>query len=445
MSSDASEPATESALDALFYHTERVRFIHWHQFSGAKSAVHLVALIAILAFITGLSNLSQEVILLDGPLAAFVPAPESYVRFSGVFFAVLLAGVTFGLNRRKRLAWYVGVVTLPLATVMPLTALQTNDIPLLLLILVTLPLLVYNREQFDRTLDLSPLQIAALSSIGAVLVYGTVGTYALRDQFAAVETWGDAVYYVIVTIATVGYGDITPVTPETKWFSLSVILLGTGAFTAAIGTLLIPAIEKRMAAAVGNMTPSELSFFEDHVLVLGYGDITEPLLDELVETVDVVVVTERTEDATALKERGINVLTDDPTEKATLYDARIETARGVVVATEDDAQDVMAIIAARQTNPDIHVVAAANDHQHIDKLEQVGADTVISPTLIAGQLLGQSVLGTSISILEENAADDETATEEVPDDETTTEEVPDNETATEEAADDETAGAVDHE
>ena len=407
MSSDASEPATESALDALFYHTERVRFIYWQQFSGAKSTVHLVALIAILAFVTGLSNLSQEVILLDGPLAAFVPAPESYVRFSGVFFAVLFAGVTFGLNRRKRLAWYVGVVTLPLATVMPLTALQTNDIPLLLLILVTFPLLAYNRVEFDQTLDLSPLQIAALSSIGAVLVYGTVGTYALRDQFVDVTSWSDAIYYVIVSIATVGYGDITPLTTEARWFSLSIILLGTGAFTAAIGTLLIPAIEKRMAAAVGNMTPSELSFFEDHVLVLGYGDITEPLLEELVETVDVVVVTESTEVASVLKERGINVLTDDPTEKASLHDARIETARGVVVATEDDARDVLAIIAVKQTNPDVFVVAAANDHQHLDKLEQVGADEVISPTLIAGQLLGQSVLGESMSLGGDSENEDE--------------------------------------
>lgn len=395
MSPETTDTGADSALEALFYRTDRVRFIYWRRYSSGKQAVYAVMVVTVLAFVTGLSNVSQDAVHLEGPLAAVLPPVEGYVRIAGVFVSFLLAIVTYGLNRHKRVALYAALVTLPATALLPLATFQTTDVPLFAAILVSVVLLVRNRSQFDRRLDLSSLQIASVSAIAAVLCYGTVGSYVMREQFVQIETWGDAVYYVIVSIATVGYGDITPVTAEAKWFSLSVILLGTGAFTAAIGALVIPAIEKRMAAAVGHMTPSELTFLEDHVLVLGYGELTESILERVAADADVVVVTEDTSDATTLDDDEVAVLTGDPTDTRTLQDARIDSARGVVVATEDDARDVLAVIAARQANPDVHIVAAASDPHHVDKLEVVGADEVVSPTVIVGRLLGTSVLEAS--------------------------------------------------
>lgn len=392
MSTDTPGSSPDSALERLFYHTDRIRFFYWREFSGAKPTVLLIGLLAVLTFITGLSNLSQVAVPLDGPLAEYVAVSESYVRFTGVFFSFILVGAVFGLNRRKRLAWYVAAFVIPLVAIIPLFTFQVNDVLVFLLSAIVYPLLVYNRYRFDRPLDLSPIQIASLSSIIGVLAYATVGSYGMRDRYVGIETWTDAFYYVIVTIATVGYGDATPLTQETKLFTLSFIIFGTAAFTAAIGSLLIPAIESRMAAAVGNMTPSELKLLEDHVLVLGYGDLTEPVITELEKQVDLVVITPDASDATMLRDRDISVLTADPTDTESLHDANIEMARGVVIATEDDAQDVLAIIAVKQTNPDVFIVAAANRRQHVDKLELVGADEVISPTVIGGQVIGRSVL-----------------------------------------------------
>lgn len=155
------------------------------------------------------------------------------------------------------------------------------------------------------------------------------------------------------------------------------------------------------------MTETELSLLDDHVLVLGYGDLTEPLLDELVATSDVVVVTSATETAAELDDREINVLTADPTDEQSLLDAGIEAASGVVAATNDDAQDTLAVLAARQANPDIRVVAVASDHRHADKLERVGADDVISPSIIVGRRLGRSVRGESADGDEAIATDNE--------------------------------------
>jgi voltage-gated potassium channel len=387
-----SEKPQDASLERVFYHTERVPFVHWREFSDAKTSVVVTGAIAVLSFVTGLSKLSGETVALDGPLAVLVPQIAPAARFAGVVFAFLLAGITVGLQSRKRLAWYAAVAVLPLVALLPLTTLQRTDIPLFVLVVAALPLLVANRGTFDQRIELSSLQIAALSAVGGVFVYGTIGSYALRSQFGELVTWGDAVYYVIITIATVGYGDITPLTAEAKWFSLSVVLFGTGAFTAAVGSLVVPAIESRMAAAFGNMTPSELTLLDDHVLILGYSDITDSLLDELAGETDVVVVTDDSEEAADLNDRDVNVLTDDPTDEAALRDARIEDASGVVVGTRDDAQDVLAILAAKTANPDVRVVAAANEDKNVSKLREVGADEVISPTVIGGRILGRSVL-----------------------------------------------------
>jgi len=385
----------QSAVEKLFYRTDNVRFIYWRQFSGAKPTVLLTGLIGILSFVTGLSNLSQPSLVLNGPLAGVLPQARFYAQFAGVLFAFLLGIIALLLQRRKRLAWYGAILVLPLLALLPLTTLLATDIPLLVLVIVTEPLLLWNRDRFDQSLDLSPLQIASLSSIFGVVAYGAVGSYALRNQFVDLQTVGDSIYFVIVTIATVGYGDITPLSPEAKWFTLSVIIFGTGAFTAAIGAIIVPAIESRMAAAFGNMTASELKLLEDHVLVLGYGDITESLLEELQDRADLVVVTPDSDVASRLNDEEINVLTDDPTDEDVLMDARIDAARGAVVATRDDARDVLSVLAARETNPDIRIVAAANRAKHADKLKRVGADEVVSPMSIAGRLLGQSVLGES--------------------------------------------------
>ena len=390
--SDTREQGRDAALEELFEYGERVRLVDWSSFSGAKTSVLLVGAVAVVAFVTGLSDLSGGAVALDGPLAGLVPGAGGLMRLYAVFFAFLLGPLALGLRRRLKIAWYGTLVALSLAALLPLLTAEATDLLLLLAALVALPHVVRNRGRFDQAVDLSAFQAAALAAFLGVQLYGTVGAYAMRGAFTGVDSLTDAFYYIVVTGTTVGYGDVTPTTDVTKLFALSVIVLGTISFTVASGSLLIPALESRISSAFGNMSASELSLLEDHVLVLGHGDITAPLLDELDGETDLVVVTEDTDAASSLRDRELNVLTSDPTDAESLRDARIDAAEGVVVATADDARDVLAVLAARQENPDVRVVAAATDRKHIEKLEGVGADRVISPTIIGGQLLGRSVL-----------------------------------------------------
>lgn len=388
------DDARQSVVDAVFYPADRIPFVEWSELSGAKPTVVLVGAVTVLSFVTGLSNLSRADPALDGPLTAVVAIPPSAVQFGGVLAAFVLGVVTIGLHRRKRLAWTVGIVVLPGVILLPLATAQATDIPLLLLTTFTVPLLVQNRSRFDRTIDLSSLQIASLVAIFGVLLYGTVGSYGLRDQFVELDTWGDAVYYVLVTIATVGYGDITPVTAEARWFSLSIIVFGTGAFTVAIGALIGPAIESRMAKAFGVMTASDLTLLEDHIVVLGHGDITEPLLDEVGDQAEIVVVTPDQSKISSLQDDDddLNLLTGDPSDESVLRDAGVEAARGVVVSSNDDARDILAVIATKNVNPDVRTVAAATEQKYVEKFRSVGVDAVLNPRSIGGRLLSQSIL-----------------------------------------------------
>lgn len=405
MAGDAPETPPDTIIAELFHRHERVPFVYWREFTGARMAVLATGAVAGLAFITGLSALSQQTQPLEGPLASLVPAGTEVFRLMPVFLSFLLAGLAMGLQRRFRMAWYGVMVTLPLLALFPLVAGGATGVPLLLGALLTVPLVVRNRDAFDQPLDLGPFQTVALTVFFGVQVYGTVGAYALQNEYVGIETWTDAFYYIVVTGTTVGYGDATPTSQTTKLFTLSVIIIGTGAFGAVFGSLLVPAIESRITTAFGNMTASELTLLEDHVLVLGYTDLTEPLLNELATGSDVVVVTPDAEVVTQLKERDINVLTGDPTDEEVLLTASADTASGIVVATDDDATSTMAVLAARQANPDVRIVAAASDPSHVSKLETVGADEVISPTVIGGERLGRSVLGRSYG--DDESAEDE--------------------------------------
>jgi voltage-gated potassium channel len=394
VATDPPETPGDTALDELFHQPEQVPLVYWRSFSGAKTAVLLAGATAVLAFVAGISHLSQGGVTPTGPLAGTLPpGAAAALPLASIVVAFLLTGVAAGLRSRYRLAWYGVLACFTALLGVPLVTGAASDAVPALTGAVGLGFAVANRSEFDRPVELTAFQTTALLAFVAVQVYGTVGTYAMRENFVGVDTVTDAFYYIIVTGTTVGYGDATPTTQVTKLFTLSVIVLGTGAFTVATGSLIIPALESRISSAFGTMTASELTLLDDHVLVLGTGELTEPLLDELATTTDVVVVTADGDAAAALDDREVNVLTADPTDEGPLLDARIDTARGVVVATDDDARDALAVVAARQANSDVRIVAAATDQKHVDKLEAVGADAVISPAVIGGRLLGQSVLG----------------------------------------------------
>ncbi len=342
-----------------------------------------------------------------GPFAQYIPPTISQTAgFTGSLTGFLMAMSAFGLRRGLRVAWYSTLVLLPVTAAQGLVQATPYSVPLVALSVLAFPVLAAARSRFDEPISLTTSQLAAGGALAGVQTYGTIGTYALRGErgFTGVSTMLDAFYYTLVTSSTVGYGDVTPTTQEARLFSLSVVVLGTASFAIALTALLGPALEARFASALGRMTQSDLESLDGHVVVAGYGDLTEPVLTELAASNrQFVVVTDDEADVSHLRERDVNVFVGDPADEQAMHRVGVERARAVVAATNNDGEDALVILTVRESHADVHVVAAATDQENEQKLRRAGADTVISPAVIGGRLLARSALGDKDA--EQEAAD----------------------------------------
>ncbi|MFC7167636.1 NAD-binding protein [Halospeciosus flavus] len=362
--------------------------------TSSRIAVALTMAVALLSVATGVVNIDRAAHF--GPFAGAVPpAVQQTAGFTGALTGFLMVASALGMRRGLRAAWYSTAILLPVTALQGLVQGSVYSIPLVALSVAAMPTVWYTRSRFDRSLELTTTQLAAAIALVGVLVYGTLGTYALREGFNTGESMSllDAFYYTLVTASTVGYGDVTPVTAQARLFGLSVLVLGVASFGIALSALLAPAIEARFSSALGMMTQSELETLENHVIVAGYGELTEPILNELRDAgTPYVVVTPSKEAADVLNARDIKVVVGDPTDEDILDRAGLDRARAFVAATNDDGEDALAVLTARQLNEDVRIVAAVTDRENEAKLRRAGADTVVSPAALGGRLLVRSAL-----------------------------------------------------
>lgn len=358
-----------------------------------RASIALTFSVAVLSILVGLLHIAG--VSVAGPLSPYIPdVVKQAVGFTGTLtgFAMLASG--YALKKGYRIGWYTTAVLLPLTALQGLLQVSVVSLPLVFLSLLSLPALAINRGQFRRTATPSPTQLGAGMALVTAVAYGTLGSYALRDEYNDIQTITDAFYYTVVTASTVGYGDIAPVTDIGRMFGISVLVINVAAFAVALGVLLTPAIEAQFSKALGRMTEKQFDLLEDHVLVLGHGDLTESILEDLDgRDVEYVVVTDDESAAKDLDEQDIPVLSADTSDVAPLERVQIDDARAVVVATDDDAADALAILTARQLNPDVRIVAAVTQRENVDKLRRAGADHVISPATLGGHLLVDSAFG----------------------------------------------------
>ncbi|MEF8801707.1 MAG: NAD-binding protein [Halolamina sp.] len=360
---------------------------------GTRASILLTFAVAGLSVATGLVNISAPAAV-AGPFVEYVPMiVRQTAGFTGTLTGFLTLAGALQLRKGYRFGWYWTIVMLPVTAVQGLLQASRYSYPLVVLSLVALVVVTSNRRRFSRDLDLTTTQIAAIASLVAAQVYGTMGTYALQEEFTGVDSLTDAFYFTLVTGSTVGYGDVTPLTDTARLFGMSVLLLSVASFAVALGVVLTPAIEARLSHALGRMTDSQLDMLENHVVVLGYGDLTEPILEELEGNAPFVVITEDESVARKLASRDIHVLTADPSDEEPLRKAGIERARAAIAATLRDADDALAILTARELNPDLHIAAGVTQRENVSKLKRAGADTVISPANIGGHLLVESAMG----------------------------------------------------
>ncbi len=237
----------------------------------------------------------------------------------------------------------------------------------------------------------SPVRRVQLSLLGLALLIllGTLYYHFFEDMTSL-----DALYMTVITIATVGFGEVKPLSPDGRVFTIILILLGVGITTTAIsnavGVILGPrlwlSIQQRRMEAI-------LRTLKNHYIVCGYGRMGQQIVLDLQRRQEAfVVVDANPEIAEELIEAGIPHIVGDATLDEALSEAGVTRAQGLVAALSSDADNVLTVLSARELNPKIYIVARATSPEAERKLRRAGANTIVSPYQIGGHRMALALL-----------------------------------------------------
>lgn len=231
------------------------------------------------------------------------------------------------------------------------------------------------------------------------LIVGGVLTSAIATGtlgFRLVEGWPifDAFYMALITLTTVGYGEIHPLSFHGRLFASFLMLVGVATVFVSFAILGDTLLRLELADYFDRRRRTRmLEHMAGHYIVCGAGRVGRSVVLELLRAGAQVVLIDNDPDRVRWGEAlGIVTLTADASKDETLRQARIETAAGLVSAISSDAENVYVTLSAKVLNPSLHVAVRASDEQAEEKLQRAGATTVLTPYTYIGHRLAQSLL-----------------------------------------------------
>ncbi|QNQ09903.1 potassium channel family protein [Sphingomonas alpina] len=239
----------------------------------------------------------------------------------------------------------------------------------------------------------------AFALIGVALAIFWFDRDGLRDNADGAISFTDVVYFTIITITSVGYGDIVPVSDQARLFDsflvtpirlfVWLIFLGT-----AYDFLLKGAWERWRMKVIQRK-------LQDHVVVVGYGTSGSEAVSELIrrgtDASTIVVIDERPAAIEAAEDVGATVINADATRNATLDAVQVGHARALIVAAGRDDTSILIVLTARRLAPDVPISVIIRSEDNEALARQAGATTVINPASFAGLLLAGSTHGPHIA------------------------------------------------
>ena len=235
----------------------------------------------------------------------------------------------------------------------------------------------------------SPRRIA--SGLGALLVLvgaGTVGFHHSLD-----ETWMQALYRSVVTISLAGL-DTVPRNDEARIISILMVIAGVTIFAFVASTLVEGIARGVLTGALGEKRRRRaIERMRDHYIICGYGRVGQRIADEFRHTGAEYVVVDFHEDAlSAAREHDDYFIEGNGTDEDDLRTAGLERARGLVVASDSDADNIYITLSARAARPDLLIVARASNADAAKKLQIAGAERVVQPYNAAGLVMANLML-----------------------------------------------------
>ncbi len=225
--------------------------------------------------------------------------------------------------------------------------------------------------------------------LGSLTVIGTVG-YIYIDDYPPL----DALYMTVITLGTVGFGEIHPLSDAGKIFTIFLIIasLGLVAYYITLVTRLLLDGEWRKQYRM-YLQAKKQDNMKNHVIVCGYGRNGRRACEVLKQnSIPFIIIEQRSEHlADADREKEL-IIAGDATKDEVLMEAGVQRARALITALPNDSDNLFVVLTARQMNPEMIIISRASDNHTINKLKIAGASNVIMPDKLGGAHMASLVI-----------------------------------------------------
>ena len=239
-------------------------------------------------------------------------------------------------------------------------------------------------------------------ALGAV---GSIGFYVIGgDQWS----WIDSLYMTIITLSTVGYGEVHTLTGAGKIWSILIIIFGVSGIGALIRTLNEEFIQLELFRK--NTMMKTISKLKNHYVICGYGRMGAVIAKELQEkNLEFVIIENNEQKVEIIRSKGLFCVNGDATSEETLQDARVDKAVGVAVVLDTDQDNLFVTMSMKTTNPDLFILSRCAKEDNQSKLIRAGANKVVNPYTAGGhrmaEILSKPQVEDSISVVSPKHSD----------------------------------------
>ena len=218
---------------------------------------------------------------------------------------------------------------------------------------------------------------------------GTIG-YRVIEGYS----WIDAAYMTMITLSTVGFTEVEPLSAQGRLFTIGLIVMGIASFGYIINRFTEVLIQGYFRDSIRQRQQRRLlNTLSEHYIICGFGRMGRQIaLEFATEGIAFIVIEFQADMAEASQNLGYISLQGDATLDETLIKAGIERAICVVAALPTDAENLYTILSAKTLNPQIRAIARANTEEAIKKLQRGGADVVVSPYITGGKRMAAAAL-----------------------------------------------------
>jgi voltage-gated potassium channel len=218
--------------------------------------------------------------------------------------------------------------------------------------------------------------------ITLLFLYGILGSYFIMDLNLV-----DSIYYAVITMATVGYGDYAPHTGIQKIFATTLALGGVALLAYVFNIMLTNFQEKMSKYSEGARKLKAIEVMEDYYIICGYGRVGKVVFEELTDrNQNVIIIDKDKEICDSIEERdNVVVINDDAIENDLVAKLSGDKCRSVIICTGDDVNNLFIVLTVRETNPNAWIVSRASKLDNIKRLKKAGADKIVCPEIIGGE------------------------------------------------------------